>query len=922
MPKYKLTNEEGRSLTIRADRPPTEEEIAQIFSQTAQSDVSWWDEAAYEFDKTNADWQNWWIALQAKTGMGEFARDEDGISMKSGVALYGNDWLTASYEERKEMIQERSKEDLLEKYADVIDFQEETGGSTSAQLLGMVGKTLASPTTLAPVGKTLTAATVIGGLIGLQHTASEQVVEGELDVAGLAKGAGVGLAGGAAANRLEALGRSWMASRAAKKSSEAAANKAATLNDEIMNGMVDGLDQKQAVARAKQRLALSDADVLEVFHSGKLSIPSPEKVAKVVEANQAEGVAVTKADGLLSRLVVPISTRVRAISEPVFGRLRELEAKTHWKTAESLEAVSAFTQRASKLKKDPNFMKMERALLNGQRDEAKAIAQENFPDMVPALNNVNKVLDDLYGEMSDTGLQVGYLDNYFPRKVKDLGKLRESLGRVGGLSDLDKLMDARAAKEGLSSWQELPKDVQDQVVNSYLDGMRSGKFGLGLAKARTIEEITEGMQEHYHSASDSLLMYITDAVKEVEKRRFFGKSAKFGVDGKIDIDNSVGSLVARERLKGAISAEQEGDLRAILVARFGLGEQASNKVVSAARSLQTSALLAQFDSAVIQLGDIGSSAYMHGIWPTLKALGGRKGIPTAEEMGILRNVAADLDSMGFGQQVVDKTLRWSGFRAVDRLGKETLMKAAHIKNTAWAKKSPEKLVERWGGVFGEETGNLVADLKAGRMTDNVKLLLFNELSEVQPISLSEMPEQYLKSPGGRIVYSLKSFGLKQLDLIKRTAIDEMRNGNYQKGLANMARYAATMGAAGGTISEVRNWMQTGEFDPADIPDNTFETLASIMFLSEYSREKYLKLGKIGGFLEELLMPAAPQVVDTTLAPFIQAVQDDEKRDPENFKRVMKDVPVLGKAFYYWMLGGAEARLERERAEELKDLIGG
>ncbi len=96
--------------------------------------------------------------------------------------------------------------------------------------------------------------------------------------------------------------------------------------------------------------------------------------------------------------------------------------------------------------------------------------------------------------------------------------------------------------------------------------------------------------------------------------------------------------------------------------------------------------------------------------------------------------------------------------------------------------------KKYGTVFGNEFGGLISDLQNGKITDNVKYYLFSELSGVQPINLSQMPLKYLNMKGGRVLYALKSFTLKQLDLIRRTVIDEAAKGNFVKAGYNATRY--------------------------------------------------------------------------------------------------------------------------------------
>lgn len=884
-----------------------------------ESDVSWFDEAMYAYDSTSADYENWALAVEAKMPRGNIRIDEEGLSWDSPEELYGDEFLKMSYDERLQFLAARRQQAVEEEYADVIAFQEEHGKSSAAEFLGAAAKTIATPTSLFVLGKGLTGATATGAILGAETELAAQTAKGDYDLVDVAKSTGVGAVGGAVANKIEKTARTMYAKSKAVKHDQALSNKAKNLNHEIMEARVDGLSPQDSALRAQKRLGLNEDEMTDIAARGELTFPSDEAVAKHAAAKESLAPATQKKANVLERVATPISTRIRSISEPVFGRLRKLEMRTHEKVASHVDKSKDFMVRASRLakKKDKNYLAMERALMNGERDQAKEIAADHFPDMIEGINNVSEVLDEMYDDLVDAGVDLDYSVNYFPRKVKDMEGLMTYLGRDLS-SELDRYLDKAAAKKGFSGRADLDPEDREVLINAYLSGdiKRGGK--LSLAQSRTIEELQEGMEEFYYSAADSLHHYINKAVREAEKRRFFGKNATLGKDGKLDIKDSVGALVAEQ---GDLTTAQLDDLTAMLTARFGSGEIASSAVISGLRNIQTAALLGQFDSALIQLGDVGTSVYMNGMVNTLRGLGGgvaKKGVTSAEELGVIQNIAADIEANGIGANLVDKALRYSGFRAVDRLGKDTLINAAHIKNTKIALKKPEEIVKRWGKVFGDETGSLIDDLKNGRNTENVRLLLFNELSDAQPISLSEMPESYLNQPNGRILYALKSFALKQLDLVKRTSIDEMRSGNYIKGFTNLARYAAIMGLSGGSVATVRDWMQTKEFRPEKLPDKSFETLMGIMFLNEYARNKYIANGDFAGYLTNLVAPAAPEVITTSVQALMEAASNDETSDPEKFNRAIKDIPVMGKLAYYWMFGGAEKKLERERKKEIQE----
>ena len=118
------------------------------------------------------------------------------------------------------------------------------------------------------------------------------------------------------------------------------------------------------------------------------------------------------------------------------------------------------------------------------------------------------------------------------------------------------------------------------------------------------------------------------------------------------------------------------------------------------------------------------------------------------------------------------------------LGKETLVNATIGKMRSQAKKDSPALRKKMELMFGKEAESVLNDLKEGKKSENVLFLAFNELAEMQPISLSEVPETYLRAGNGRIFYMLKTWNIKLLDTFRREALQTMQT-NPVRGLKNL-----------------------------------------------------------------------------------------------------------------------------------------
>ena len=227
-------------------------------------------------------------------------------------------------------------------------------------------------------------------------------------------------------------------------------------------------------------------------------------------------------------------------------------------------------------------------------------------------------------------------------------------------------------------------------------------------------------------------------------------------------------------------------------------------------------------------------------------------------------------------------------------------------------KGVEKLKEKWGTVFGDEMDTLIDDLRAGNMTDNVKLLMWNELSDVQPVSLSEMPKKYLDVPNGRVWYMLKSFALKQLDIVRRDIVQQAaKKGGRNKAIAagRMGKLAFFLGSTNMATGVVKDMLLGKDIDVDEIPERMAWSYLGVYGMSKWGASKFLEDGKLVDRGIDMIAPAAP-LIDAAGG----AVKEVGEDDPD-FSKQLKSVPLVGPMMYYWFLGGAEKYNEKRKKEK-------
>ena len=346
--------------------------------------------------------------------------------------------------------------------------------------------------------------------------------------------------------------------------------------------------------------------------------------------------------------------------------------------------------------------------------------------------------------------------------------------------------------------------------------------------------------------------------------------------------------------------------------------------MQAAKNLAYAGLLGHVTSAITQLGDVAIAAAAHGILPTIKAIQQnvtrRPGRATVHDLGMIDHMAEEIVSASrspvtvYGRQVstakfLEKAFKYSGFSWVDSVGKNVSIQASKNKLEGWAKTPAgiKRLEAKYGKAYTPgEMQQLVADLRSGELTDLVKGVMFSELSDVQPISKLEVPQGYLDNPNGRVLYMLKTFMLKQADIVRREVVQEFRNGNRVKATQQALRFGLALGIGGASTQWINNWLlgRNKEPEAMDIPLNALKTFG----WSQYTLDK-IKQGKP---LEAVADVAAPpyKMFDTIL-----------RQDPA----ALQYLPVVGRVYYArdWFdlldeSGSDKANRKLEREERRKE----
>lgn len=597
-----------------------------------------------------------------------------------------------------------------------------------------------------------------------------------------------------------------------------------------------------------------------------------------------------------------VSTRVGMMSQPLLRRLTQHEFGVLKNGHERILAAAPFAEGFRAIKKSPEKEALTAAILtNDPRKILPALGRLGSPALVEAWKQTRAALQATGEELKTVGRLKNLREDYFPRLVIDHEGLLEALG-TEPKTLLQRALQKAEDEAKMKTGEGLSPLERSNLINKFLASPQfSGQGKAGFLKKRVVGEVTPELAKYYASPDESILLYMRTATREIERAKFFKDLAVRDPEtGKINIEASIGNVVNSELAAGRVKINQVDELQGILRSRFGAGEKGMAAPLQDARNLSNLGLLGNAFSALTQAGDVATAVAANGFLPTLKAISQVVGRDpqriTMRDMGLVNHISEEFTNTRATAHALEKAFKYSGFSLVDQFGKATLLNGTLNKFTAMAKTAAgqEKLRQRYGDYLGaEDLGKLASDLRAGQRTPLVNELLFRELSNFQPISKIEVPQGYLDNPNGRILYMLKTFALKQIDIFRREAIHKMKTpGQRLEGTTNLLRFALALGISGASVEAIKNWLY-GKDDSLTAGDVLFN------FTKTYGMSQYA--------LDQIAQGKPIQAIGSQILPPYKMWEQIVTADP----KALRYTPLVGPALYWHGTEDGQRAMELE-----------
>lgn len=592
-----------------------------------------------------------------------------------------------------------------------------------------------------------------------------------------------------------------------------------------------------------------------------------------------------------TKAMIPLSTRAKRISPKLQSRLRRFEfnlsTNMNKKYAESKPFLNIW-----KTMSDEDAIAFDLALKNDYVSKQEEIVKKYNAES--EWSKIKAVLSNIYYDAVGTGLDIGYREDYFPRKVKDTD---------GFLSYLRSTEDWTRYQEALRNADPdntFSVEEQAEFLNKYMRGfVRVDLMPLkyGSEKTRKIPVVNNEINRFYANSIDSYVSYIEGMNARIESAKFLGKDAD-------NYEDSIGGYLTYLLDNNLIQSNQIDEVRSILQARFGQ-RGVSNRFLQSMRDISYIYTMGGINSAITQIEDLSVAMYKGGVWNSLSTIFGEKGI-TKKDLGI-ENISAEFTSQSKTSKALNKLFKLTGLDAIDSLGKESLINSVLKKYTDMATKNPERLRELVEPIMENETDSTITDIKNGTKSDNVMFLLFSELSDVQPVSLSELPEFYNTSGNLRVLYMLKSFAVKRIDTFRNECFDKIKSKDASirnEGLKNLGSMTLLMVLCGAT----KDWLIDLLYGrKTEMPERLLNNIIGLFGISKFHIYKAKEQG-FTGVAKELVVPPLFSFFDDLIGDVAKVSEGKRKvKDLE----VLKGIPLIGR-FYYWWFGRGKTKQQKTR----------
>lgn len=628
--------------------------------------------------------------------------------------------------------------------------------------------------------------------------------------------------------------------------------------------------------KTKAEIAKREA---EIFERNRL-LRAQEKGLPAQLAQRTQEILADVGQGLDKALGV-ISTRIGNINPKLRDRLRRFEFDLATQIEQDKRQILPFIEGMNRMTKEDQ-VDMDFALKNGNVKVRERLLEQY--GLQEQFTEVRKALDAIYKRARTSGMRVEYLEEMVPRAIKDLRGMVEFFTE----NDIDTDISYGLRLVESDVLNTFTDNQKAELLNTLIRGKKVSTISLakpGQLEDRTIETLTPELNQFYFKSDAALLQYFFAVNSAVEANRFFGRGKN--ENGK-NIEDSIGAFVLDLIQKGEISLQQEKILTDILKARFN--QKGTHGIVTTFKNISYIDILGSPIKALTQLGDLFIAAHKNGFFNTLGAIFNTEGLTIKKEDLGITQIGVEFEEGRLSHVAVKKIFDLVGFTAIDSFGKNTVIRGSFLKHQKQAQEGQENFISEMERIFETEADQVIEDFKNGTMSTNVKFILASDLMDVQPVSLSEMPEAYNSGGNLRILYMLKSFTIKLLDLFRNDVYNNLRT-NPKLAAANFISLSLALMMSGAGPDFLKDWILGREID---IPDTIVDNILKIVGFNKFLVGNTARRGPRSTLMEMIFPPM--RFVDSAFKDARTVLKDGFQ--PDQWETI-NGIPIAGELYYWW-----------------------
>ena len=647
-----------------------------------------------------------------------------------------------------------------------------------------------------------------------------------------------------------------------------------------------------------------------------------------------------------SKYLTPVITRLNRIN-PMFGRiLQNLDSAIRMRSMGYRKQTEMFFNKLNAVK-GAEFQELKQLMFfsptpeeaNLPSNKAKMQRRDALLHKHGLLNmyrlDVQPILEEIYTEYNELGMpKIGYLEDYFPRVIKDLEGLIKSYGhktkRTFEVLVREENIRRSEMKDADGNPAPLP-EMQETERGRFFQDFLQGKFRVDLngvklpgnVKAREIQLIPEDKLKFYDNPGIAFGKYTTNMSRAIESFKVVGDTKK----GEGRLLGELGKLTDQLFTAGQIDEADANELKSLtelITSQF----QAENEILKSLGTLTYMATLINPGPVLVQIMDLYKVALYRGLGGvvsgTYRTVTGNRRFDIERDFGIAKTqLSAEFEDPSFLTKALDFGLsRLVPFRQMDTAMKHASIEAAYddfVKkaNAPVGSKKHQQLIDYLTIKMGPEGARkAINDLKLDRAAESkeIKEALLSELLERQPLTYLQVPEGYQTDPSKRLFYKLSTFMLLDLNYNRQEFMNDLGGPGktLQQRTVALRRlaYMATLLTMFGLPSDLLDDWIAGK--DTYIPEHVMNNMLGMFGLSRYTTSRALNKGAVESVIQRFTPPAINIMIDGE-----QSLRSWVKGDKELFEiKSWRNSP-LSDVWYYRTGGGVESQRkyqEKQRKE--------